>query len=140
MIELEVPTTVLLRILNICKIKFCLSAMKFKILRFWLYMTFADLKLKLWYKKAHFMHVHNSIYFPVHPFVWGFLVWNNISRNYRRKKFYCTLYPFFPVHFNVLSIWLTFVGGMDCTIKVWDIRKGVASSSSQWVHSTQLHY
>lgn len=40
---------------------------------------------------------------------------------------YCIYFCF--VYFNVFSIGLIVVGGMDCIIKVWDIRKGVVSSS-----------
>lgn len=100
----------------------------------WLYMTFANLKIKLWYKKAHFIHVH------VYNSQSILLIWVFMEETIEGERFSVHCIYFCPVHFNVFSIGLTVVGGMDCTIKVWDIRKGVASSSSQWVHSTHLHY
>lgn len=70
-----------------------------------------------------------SIYFPVYPVDLSFHGTTS-AETIEGKRFnvHCI---YVPVHFNIFSIGLTVVGGMDCTIKVWDIRKGVASSSSQ---------
>lgn len=83
--------------MDICQLKFCLSATKFKILRYECTCTIAYLKLKLWYKKSL---LYTGIYFPVYPVDLSF--YGTTSAETIEGKRFDVIVPIFPVHFNIL--------------------------------------